>query len=204
MKISYRSILYGLVLLLSNRLQAESPNLHRVIFTDSKNGIALATSANEALVLRTRDGGEEWQVTYRTSKFLRVLHMAGSSHGWIGGNEGFLLETKDGGEHWNPVATGIGQNINDVRYEDPMLYIAADRGVLLRSQNPGQEWSSQLLGSGTGFGSDLVSLTKFGVRLFLLARKQLFFSDDNGTTWRSSPEYRWDTLLDVVFFDDNQ
>ncbi|HEY8930916.1 MAG TPA: YCF48-related protein [Mucilaginibacter sp.] len=69
----------------------------------------MMSSGTPALVLKTTDGGANWQVKYRntdTTYFLDAMDFAGKKHGYILGdpinNKFLLLETIDGGETWSP------------------------------------------------------------------------------------------------------
>ncbi len=75
-------------------------------FSD-KEAIIMA-SGTPALILKTTDGGKNWQVKYRntdTAYFLDAMDFANPDHGLILGdpikNKFVLLETKDAGETWH-------------------------------------------------------------------------------------------------------
>ncbi len=68
----------------------------------------IMSSGTPALVLKTTDGGANWQVKYRntdTAYFFDAMDFADKKHGYILGdpinNKFVLMETKDGGETWN-------------------------------------------------------------------------------------------------------
>jgi photosystem II stability/assembly factor-like uncharacterized protein len=68
----------------------------------------IMSSGTPALILKTTDGGANWQVKYRnadTAYFLDALDFPDKKYGFVLGdpiNKKFvLLETKDGGETWN-------------------------------------------------------------------------------------------------------
>jgi len=69
----------------------------------------IMSSGTPALILKTMDGGANWQVKYRnadTAYFLDAMDFADKKHGFVLGdpinNKFLLLETKDGGENWLP------------------------------------------------------------------------------------------------------
>src|ERR1700743_883089 len=75
-------------------------------FSD-KEAIIMA-SGTPALILKTIDGGQSWQVKYRnsdTTYFLDAMDFIGTSHGFVLGdpinNKFVLLETNDNGENWH-------------------------------------------------------------------------------------------------------
>jgi len=73
----------------------------------SKEAIIMS-SGTPALVLKTTDGGQSWQLKYKntdTTYFFDAMGFADNQHGYILGdpikNKFLLLETKDGGDTWN-------------------------------------------------------------------------------------------------------
>jgi photosystem II stability/assembly factor-like uncharacterized protein len=71
----------------------------------------IMSSGTPALVLKTNDGGINWQVKYRnadTSYFFDAMDFADRKRGYILGdpinNKFLLMETKDGGETWDTAA----------------------------------------------------------------------------------------------------
>ncbi|MBK0378576.1 WD40/YVTN/BNR-like repeat-containing protein [Mucilaginibacter segetis] len=71
----------------------------------------IMSSGTPAVILKTADGGLNWQLKYQqTDKayFLDAMDFADTKHGFIMGdpidNKFLLLETKNGGETWAPAA----------------------------------------------------------------------------------------------------
>jgi photosystem II stability/assembly factor-like uncharacterized protein len=68
----------------------------------------IMSSGTPALILKTIDGGANWQVKYRntdTTYFLDAMDFANKNHGYVLGDpikkQFVLLETKNGGETWD-------------------------------------------------------------------------------------------------------
>ncbi len=75
----------------------------------SNKEAVIMSSGTPALILKTMDGGANWQVKYRnmdTAYFFDAMDFAGNKQGYVLGdpikNKFVLMETKDGGETWNP------------------------------------------------------------------------------------------------------
>jgi len=69
----------------------------------------IMSSGTPALILKTTDGGENWQVKYKntdTTYFFDAMDFAGEKHGFVLGDpiagKFVLMETNDGGETWSP------------------------------------------------------------------------------------------------------
>jgi photosystem II stability/assembly factor-like uncharacterized protein len=71
----------------------------------------IMSSGTPALILKTTDGGDSWQVKYRNENkayFLDAMDFSDEKHGLILGDpidkKFFLLETNDGGDSWHQFA----------------------------------------------------------------------------------------------------
>ena len=81
----------------------------RAIQAFSGKEAIIMSSGTPALVLKTTNGGQNWQLMYKntdTAYFLDAMDFADEQHGYILGdpinNKFLLLETQDGGETWRP------------------------------------------------------------------------------------------------------
>lgn len=77
-------------------------------FSDTK--AVIMSSGTPALILKTIDGGINWQVNYQktdSSYFLDAMAFKDNMHGWVLGdpinNKFLLLKTNNGGETWQTV-----------------------------------------------------------------------------------------------------
>ena len=75
----------------------------------SDNEAIIMSSGTPALILKTTDGGTNWQVKYKntdTAYFFDAMDFADKNHGYVLGDpvagKFVLVETKDGGETWLP------------------------------------------------------------------------------------------------------
>jgi photosystem II stability/assembly factor-like uncharacterized protein len=94
----------------------------------------IMSSGTPALILKTIDGGVNWQLKYRntdTSVFLDAMDFDNPSHGLILGdpikNRFLLLETKNGGNTWNNLNNGPVAAANEAAF--------AASGTCLRTFN---------------------------------------------------------------------
>jgi photosystem II stability/assembly factor-like uncharacterized protein len=101
----------------------------------------IMSSGTPALVLKTIDGGQTWQLKYKntdTAYFLDAMDFADTQHGYILGdpinNKFLLLETKDGGNTWDPFKDQPTALTNEaafaasgtcVRVEDQNIFIVS-------------------------------------------------------------------------------
>ena len=157
---------------------------------------------HDAVILRTGDGGTSWELLYSAPEEQRPLldvWFEDELKGFAIGAYGFFLETSDGGATWtdrliveseptedDPYAfdSGADVHLNHVaRSESGRLYVAAEAGMVFRSDDDGENWIE--LPSpypGSFFGS--LPLAGDSLLLFGL-RGNLYRSDDAGETWSS-------------------
>ena len=169
----------------------QSPVPTRALLTavhmhDERTGWAVG---HDAVILRTRDGGETWSLVHEAPEEERPLldvWFRDERSGLAVGAYGYFLATEDGGETWTSRAVSEDDyHLNAlVPVADPgsrRLYIAAEAGIAYRSDDGGKAWrelASPYVGSwfdGLALDEDRVLLTGL--------RGRLFRSGDGGETW---------------------
>ena len=133
-------------------------------FLDAQTGWL---SGGGMTVLKTTDGGATWrsgtvflpanavgqeQAPVTTEQHqetravggrrLNAVWFASHDHGWAVGGEGVILATTDGGRTWRPRASGVGDDLHDVRFFDEAEGWAVGRGgALLHTRDGGVTWA---------------------------------------------------------------
>ncbi len=187
---------------------------------DEKTGWAVG---HDAAILRTRDGGETWQlVHYAPELHLPLLDVwfRDEKAGIAVGAFGFFLATADGGDTWicrNGCLDGNGGNEPEAppllraegsEFEDDFhlndiapagvgrLYLAGEAGALYRSDDGGETW---LVLPSPYHGSWFGALAT-GPDTVLAAglRGRLFRSEDAGQNWTQIETGTNATLTDLV------
>lgn len=168
--------------------QADVPTratLTGVFFHDKNLGWAVG---HDQVILRTTDGGRDWQLVHAPADAespLLDVWFADSRHGYAIGAYGAFLETGDGGESWTERRIQEEDfHLNQIVHAGgERLYIAAEAGTVLRSDDGGRSWD--LLAppyEGSFFGA--LPLSEKSLLLFGL-RGHLFRSNDAGESWLS-------------------
>ena len=153
---------------------------------------------HDAVILRTRDGGESWErVHYAPDEERPLLDVwfRDETNGFAIGAYGFFLVTEDGGDTWTPreIATveeeeddfyggGFEYHLNHLSNPgEGRLFIAAEAGTVYRSEDGGETWLSL---PSPYEGSFFGSLPLGGDTLLLFGlRGHLYRSEDGGETW---------------------
>jgi len=164
--------------------------LNDVHFVDAKRGWAVG---HDGAILASDDGGEHWRVQRADLSVDRPLfsvHFLDAQRGVAVGLWSLILVTADGGAHWQEVKPpkppdGGKADRNLFRIfadREGTLYVAAERGTVLRSKDAGASW--EYLDTGykgslwSGLALDDGGLVVAGLR------GSVFRSDDHGASWQ--------------------
>jgi len=165
--------------------------LTAVTFSDEKNGWA---TGHWGVVLHTADGGETWTLQrsdIATDRPLFSVYFKDASEGWAVGLWSLMLHTADGGKTWSEVTVPVPDGAKKadanlyamVGGKDGAMYVAAERGLLLKSADGGQSWTYCQTGEKGSLWSALA--LRDGSVLAGGLRGALIRSADGGHTWTS-------------------
>lgn len=201
--------------------QAQTPvqvMLTAVWMHDAQTGWAVG---HDAVILRTRDGGQTWQLVHDAPKAqlpLLDVWFRDADNGFAVGAFGIFLATVDGGDTWtcrngcweenDEADRPLLLHAPDSDFEDDFhlnaitpaapgrLFLAGEAGVLYRSDDAGKTWralSSPY--SGSWFGALAVDANTV---LVAGLRGRLFRSEDAGENWAQIETGTTATLTDLV------
>jgi photosystem II stability/assembly factor-like uncharacterized protein len=160
-------------------------------------------------IYRSTDNGNSWGQVNQGLKNLNVNAIAIRGNGDIfaGTNGGGMFVSKDNGQSWTEINEGlqspyiVAVSINP---SNGHLYIATDvYSTIYRSTNSGQSWEERNNGIAN------ISINYIGIssedELFACTYSGMFFSRDNGNTWKGInqglPEQK--NIYSLVFVNDN-
>jgi len=163
--------------------------LTSVSFVDAQRGWAVG---HWGVVLATLDGGDTWVVQRQDAQVDRPLfavHFFDARHGVAAGLWSLVLTTRDGGASWQSVtlAPPDGSKKADLNLlglfadERGRVFAAAERGMVLRSDDRGATWRYAATGYKGSFWTGLA--LPGGVLLAGGLRGSLYRSADDGRTW---------------------
>ncbi|MDT8444772.1 MAG: YCF48-related protein [Desulfuromonadales bacterium] len=202
--------------------------LTSVFFVDPLNGWA---AGHAGIILRTRDGGRNWQEVYSNADDGRPIldiWFRGPNHGFAVGAYGLLLATEDAGETWMPLgfnpatlkvddvdtdafteeepeaeAWGIDFHLNQIAATaSGRVYIAAEAGNLYRSDDGCRSWIS-LPSPYEGSFYGTLPLKQASLLAYGL-RGHLFRSEDAGINWAPIDSGSQATLNDGIHLRDGR
>jgi len=164
--------------------------LTSVSFADDQHGWAVG---HWGVVLQTSDGGETWRVQRTDTHVDRPLfavHFFDQSHGVAVGLWSLVLVTADGGANWQtvdlqPPEGGQRADLNLLGlFADNRgrVFAAAERGMVLRSDDRGMHWSYLNTGYKGSFWTGAAAPD--GTLLVGGLRGSLYRSVDDGSSWQ--------------------
>ncbi|WP_343731891.1 YCF48-related protein [Duganella sp.] len=190
---------YGVVLLSDDRgktfRQARavpvSSTLTAVSFADERNGWAVG---HWGVILRTSDGGESWTVQRSDTQEDRPLfsvHFYDDKEGIAVGLWSLVLVTRDGGANWQALSLPLPPDggkadrnlLSAFADTHGNLYVAAERGMVLRSDDRGRSWRYLDTGYKGSFWSGVA--LRNGTVLVGGLRGSLYRSADSGHHWQA-------------------
>lgn len=179
-----------------------------VSFVDDRQGWA---AGHWGVILHTEDGGETWSLQrsdVTTDRPLFSVYFSDARRGIAVGLWSLVLVTSDGGAHWNPVTLPAppeggkaDRNLLAVfsNGKDDW-YIAAERGMVLRSADFGATWSYLDTGYKGSFWTGMAAAD--GTLLVAGLRGTVYRSDDNGQSWSASPTGSKSSITSIVAMPD--
>lgn len=181
-----------------------SSTLAAVAFADHKNGWAVG---HWGAILHTADGGEHWSVQRMDTHEDRPLfsvHFFDDNQGVAVGLWSLVLRTEDGGKTWQTVdlpapPDGGKADRNLFRlFVSPKgsLFVAAERGIVLRSDDHGKNWHYINTGYKGSFWTGVA--LRNGTLLVAGLRGTIYRSVDDGLSWQVVNSGVKSSITDVV------
>jgi len=167
-------------------MQMEVPTrsaLTGVYFHDRDRGWVVG---HDSVILRTTDGGSTWERVHwapEEENPLLDVWFSDADNGYAAGAYGSFFVTSDGGATWNSRPLGEDDfHLNHfARSANGRLYLAAEAGMIYRSDDQGETWA-ELPSPYTGSFFGTLPLDDDALLLFGL-QGHLFRSEDAGETW---------------------
>ena len=159
--------------------------LTAVAFADERRGLA---AGHDQVILRTDDAGDHWEQVYADPEDERPvfdLWFPEADRGVAVGAYGLYLETVDGGDTWESrwISEDDFHFYKMVPAGGERLLLAAEAGMVYRSEDAGETWVSL---DSPYEGSFFGALWLEGDTLLLYGlRGHLFRTEDAGDTWQT-------------------
>ena len=174
--------------------------LFAVSFGDECNGLIVGS---KGLILRTEDGGSNWQVLRRyTDNHLFSVHFVDPMRAWAVGEFGTIIYTADGGKTWQDRSLKDEDiNLNKCFFIDAnMGWIVGEFSTILYTHDGGLTWHfKQKDETGISFYDILFKNRQKGI--IAGQNGTLYQTLDGGDTWRQIKFPKDDNLLGINILD---
>ena len=124
--------------------------LSNIYFINSQVGFASGADNKGGVILKTLNGGKNWQDFNINSEDLLALYFINSELGYIVGDYCYLFKTTDEGNTWvyqyikNPTNFTNSPTLNSINFiNDSIGYMVGEYGTIFKSTNEGNSWIHQ-------------------------------------------------------------
>lgn len=175
----------------------ENLEVTHIQFIDPLNGFLL----QDALLLRTMDGGYNWEFVSEIPGNVRGIFFVNTSMGYSAGDNGESYITTDGGQTWSLLITGTDERLMTVSFKNSSegLFGGKD-GVNLFTSDQGQTFSPAGMPA-IGNISDIQWVS--GTDVYSCGEEgEVLYSSDGGSDWTAqlTPDNNGD--LEALHFTD--
>ncbi|MEO8210340.1 MAG: YCF48-related protein [bacterium] len=184
-------------------------------FFDMNTGIIVGgTAINTAIILRTTNGGSDWDsISPNTTVLLRGIEFTNSSTGFVvGGNatQSVILKTTNSGLDWSPVNIPTSDALRSVSFPPTgtgfVGYTVGFNGIVFKTIDGGNNWSIQPTNIGTiqlfaVHFTDALTGTAVGGSQFDTAT--IIRTTNGGTNWIQQNPNTTNLLRGVYFINSN-
>jgi photosystem II stability/assembly factor-like uncharacterized protein len=117
-------------------------NLFAVDFVTEQTGFIAGQGGT---VLRTTDGGENWDALYiGENELIRRIDFVSENDGWAVGHRGAIFHTSDAGNSWEVQYRATDTYLRDVAFVDKNHgWAVGHNATILHTSNGGQSWQKQ-------------------------------------------------------------
>lgn len=156
--------------------------LQDIFFLGTQIGWAVGyhylTNAQEGYILRTTDGGANWQSMSVGSSSLQKVFFVSSSTGWAVGSNGTIYKSTDGGVNWSQQSSGTSNSLSSIYFQDANIGWAGGYNSLLRTQDGGNTWVSAY----SNFILPVTIKIDNGIG-WVIDYQRAYYTVNNGQTW---------------------
>jgi len=126
-----------------NCIEQNNPTILGLTSIDFKDSLTGITVGNFASLLKTTNGGSNWQnnTQFVTGERLFGIYFINENQGWIAGDNGTILITTNGGQNWEQQNSGVTSRLGSIVFINALGgWVVGDDGKILKTTNGGIGW----------------------------------------------------------------
>jgi photosystem II stability/assembly factor-like uncharacterized protein len=156
-------------------------DLKDITFINKEIWFAAGGNSTSGIILKTSNGGENWNEIYSANKQVNSLFFINENSGTAVGSSGLVLRTSDAGINWSVVSSYTGVNLFNVSFNGNRGIIVGQNGTILLTSDGGTTWILQ----NSITNHDLHGISWVDENRIIVCGKEgiIFKSDDGGSEW---------------------
>ena len=117
-----------------------------VQFIDENTGFSVgenfAPNIPKGVIIKTIDGGNNWELNFAIEQELRDVHFVNADTGYVVGTGGTIYKTTNGGDDWVAKTSGVDVNLHSVFFTDTETgYACGIGGTIIQTTDGGDTWT---------------------------------------------------------------
>jgi len=156
-----------------------------------------------AVIVRTEDGGNNWQVSFidsLTTDYKAIMFLD-EKYGWTAGLNGAIAHTNDGGQTWQRQESGISADLDYITFVDTLHgWAVGEESWLLRTEDGGKAWIAH---ESVGGSRKVLFFDSLVGYLLALTFADLLKTTDGGQSWFLARSGGGSDFGDDLFFVDS-
>lgn len=171
-----------------SKQQSETTNQLNSIWLNSKDDGFIVGA--EGLLLKTTNGGNDWQKQSITNENLTKIHFIDSNNGYILGENNTYLQTNDGGNTWINRTNSLETGLLAISYLNSQNGIAIggsrDSMIIYKTSDGGVTWENFSMILNKYISSPVLhyqNLERMALVYRYISYNHVLCSNDSGKTW---------------------
>ncbi len=136
---------------------------------------------NDGIVMKSEDGGENWEVSFKGGLFGRGLNsicFIDENIGFVAGDGGWRMKTTNGGNSWTTLSSITNHDLHTILFFNSNLGFSGGDNVILKTTNGGTSWTTYNIPNESISQFQFITASK----IYAIGSK-LYKTEDGGDSW---------------------
>lgn len=169
--------------------------LNCIRFVDVNNGIAVGSKDSNRVILKTTNGGTNWQVILKNNQArIYSAYMLSANSIYCVGDSGVVIYSSNGGNSWTTQQSGTAATLREIIFKNwgpvSIGYVAGKGGAILLTTNGGSNWISRSFNSVNFYGIDFATIDTG----YVSGTGKIYKTINGGSNWFQQSVPVFDTI----------